>query len=84
MRPIVGVDAMRGEAGAPQDAFIPRGEAVATYEVSMHGVAVFERSTGVLAERLWVIVGGLTATAERRATSRSIAPSSGPDPHHVM
>jgi len=66
--PTMGVDSMSAEPGTGPDGgmFIPRGEHVDAYEVAMHGVAVFDRDTGIMTERVWSIDGGLSAGSPNR------------------
>jgi hypothetical protein len=57
VRPVVGIDALGfDENGMASIADVP----VDTYEVGMHGVALFDKDTGIMEERVWVFEGGLT------------------------
>lgn len=58
--PVVGVEAMGpGEWDTIDVINLP----VDHYALEMHGVALVERSTGIVAERVWTVSGGLTASS---------------------
>ncbi len=58
MRPVVGIDCL----GVDSDGMVSIcDQPVDSYRIDMHGVAIFERDTGIMAERVWAFEGGLTA-----------------------